>query len=292
MAFRLKNRKSVGRQLSRIVTKEFAGANAELSIPSVVDDEDAIHGTRKRVKKIRAVLRLCEKDLGDNFRLENQRLRNVTHELSPLRDADAILQIVKSMRDRYPELITSAVFASVRRGLLRRRRAAAASLTSNHAVGKALLDLSAISRPPQIRKAIGLSEVRTGVMRGYRRARIALATATPQSADTLFHAWRRRVKNHWYHMRLLEGLNPRAKERAKRLKRLETWLGDDHNLALTRASMLDRPTDLGNARVTTVLLGCIDKYQAVLRRRALRLGNRLFARKPRAFRRAIHAWLR
>jgi hypothetical protein len=52
------------------------------------------------------------------------------------------------------------------------------------------------------------------------------------SDDARFHTWRRRVKDHWYHMRLLEHLNATAHARARRLTRLEAWLGDDHNLVL------------------------------------------------------------
>ena len=37
---------------------------------------------------------------------------------------------------------------------------------------------------------------------------------------------RRRVKDHWYHVRLLEGVHRSARSRAGQLKRLETWLGE------------------------------------------------------------------
>jgi hypothetical protein len=109
--------------------------------------------------------------------------------------------------------------------------------------------------------------------------------------DAVFHAWRRRLKDHWYQVRLLEGLSQAARRRAQALKRLETWLGDDHNLVLLRGTILDRPESFGDEKTTAVVLGCAAKYQASLRRRAVKAGERAFARKPRAFRKTVDRWL-
>ena len=110
------------------------------------------------------------------------------------------------------------------------------------------------------------------------------------SDATQFHAWRRRVKDHAYHVRLFESLHPTPRARARNLKRLETWLGDDHNLALLRAAILGVPDTFGEARTTALVLGCIVKAQASLRQKALTLGRRLFGRKPAQFRRAVAEW--
>jgi hypothetical protein len=101
----------------------------------------------------------------------------------------------------------------------------------------------------------------SGIVRGYRRARKELACVHATPDDGLFHTWRRRVKDHWYHVRLLEGLNGKAAMRVRNLKRLETWLGDDHNLVLLRATILKRPTRFGDEKGTAVVLGCLEKYQ-------------------------------
>jgi len=134
--------------------------------------------------------------------------------------------------------------------------------------------------------------MRAGIRRGYQRARKAMAQVQAHPEDVLFHAWRRRVKDHWYHVRLLDGLNRRADTRARRLHRLETWLGDDHNLVLMRAAILSAPARFGDARTTSLVLGCVSKYQASLRRRALKLGDHLFTPGPRAFRRLVDTWMR
>jgi hypothetical protein len=144
----------------------------------------------------------------------------------------------------------------------------------------------------RIRRATHASAIRTGIRRGYRRARKALACVRTHPENPPFHTWRRRVKDHWYHMRLLEGRTGRAQVRIRRLKQLETWLGDDHNLVMLRATILEAPARFGDQRMTTVVLGCVAKYQTTLRRRALESGRQLFASTPSAFRTQIDRWWR
>jgi hypothetical protein len=126
--------------------------------------------------------------------------------------------------------------------------------------------------------------------RGYRRARKAMVRVQRNPEDAGFHAWRRRVKDHWYQVRLLEGLTPAAHARARRLKRLETLLGNDHNLVLLRTTILNTRARFGRDRATVLVLGCIATYQATLRGRALRLGHRLFSRRPKVFRKSVDHW--
>jgi hypothetical protein len=141
--------------------------------------------------------------------------------------------------------------------------------------------------PRRIRRAADPAAIRNGIAQGYARARRALRCVTDSPEDVGFHTWRRRVKDHWYHMRLLEAVHPPVRRRIQRLKKLEHWLGDDHNLVLLRTTLLEARSAFGDERATAVVLGCIEKYEARLRKRALRLGERLFSSKPRAFGKSI-----
>jgi hypothetical protein len=40
-------------------------------------------------------------------------------------------------------------------------------------------------------------------------------------------------------MRLLEGVNPHVRGRVHGLRRLETWLGEEHNLTLLAAALVE-----------------------------------------------------
>ena len=129
------------------------------------------------------------------------------------------------------------------------------------------------------------------MVRAYRRARKALAEVHAIPSDSVFHNWRKRVKDHWYHVRLLEGLNSGAASRARALRHLEKCLGDDHNLVLLRGKILQHPAHFSDEKTMALVLGCAVRYQQSLRRRALKLGERAFARKPRVFQKTIDAWL-
>jgi hypothetical protein len=123
------------------------------------------------------------------------------------------------------------------------------------------------------------------VRRELRELRIDSGTAR-------FHLWRRRLKDHCYQLRLFEELHFTPRARADALNRLEEWLGEDHNLAILRGILLAAPGRYGSARDTTLVLGCITKRQATLRRKTIALGRRMFADRPQDFERAVRVWWR
>jgi CHAD domain-containing protein len=127
---------------------------------------------------------------------------------------------------------------------------------------------------------------------GYRRAREALKELSLDADPTQFHLWRKRVKDHWYHLTLFEQLHSTPRSRARTLDRLESLLGDDHDLAMLRALILAAPDRYGGARATTLVLGSITKRSAMLRKRALALGQRTFAKGAKEFDDAVVSWWR
>jgi CHAD domain-containing protein len=290
MAYQLKRRRPLAKELSRIVIKEFDHA-----LEQIRQDRrrgEAVHEARKSVKKIRAVLRLLQKNLGKAYRVENQRLRTVAHQLSALRDMDALAETMKAVRDHHPRSVTPPVFAAISRGLAGRTRGALSHLHPDRLLARVAGELrqSSTSTARQIRR-VSTGSVQRGIARAYLRARKAMIRVTNSPEDLRFHAWRRRVKDHWYHMRLVERFHPTAHARVRRLKRLETWLGDDHNLVLLRRTILTAPARFGGERANALVLGSIDIYQATLRKRALTLGDQLFAHRPKVFGKSVGAWL-
>jgi CHAD domain-containing protein len=268
--------------------KEFAAAMAALA--SRTPDEESVHDARKSVKKIRSVLRLLWNDLGSAGVRQERRLRAAAHALSWLRDADATAETLEILHGRYPAVVNGSVIRAVLRGLAARRRRTrrGAGLLAHKAragVSRARDDV-----PSEVRRAAGRGAVLSGLCCGYRRARRRLRGVSLESDATQFHALRRRVKEHAHHVRLFEGLHATPRARARSLDRLDEWLGEDHNQALLRATILAHPERFGAASATSAVLGSIVKRQGYLRGRALRLGHRLFAVKPRRFRQAALAW--
>jgi CHAD domain-containing protein len=288
MAFCVKHRHAIGKELYKVVRKEFKSALDELDRGTVT--EEAIHEVRKSLKKIRAELRLLHDELGSGYAPENARLRTAAHLLSSLRDVDTAVETMRGLQRQYQTVLTASTARTVIRGL--RQRKPRVKARANLLVGRvmAVLRRSRKSIPHEIRRAGSVTGVRSGLVRGYRRARAAMKGVCMDSDSARVHLWRRRLKDHWYQLRLFGHLHPTPRARAKTLRRLERWLGDDHDLDVLGRALLDDPDRFGGARATALVLGCIAKHQQSLRRRALKLGHRMFSAKPAEFRHAVSAW--
>jgi hypothetical protein len=284
MAIRLNRGRPAARALARVVAKELEKAIEDLGHRRGVSRAEAVHEARQSVKKARAVLHLLKQNLGRDYRVDG-RLRSLAHRLSSLRDADASPEIMNALRDHYPGIVTRSMSRAVQRGLLARTRGTVARVDPDRLLPLVAGELERLRTRVQrrIRRVTQAGAMRSGLKRGYRRARKAMACVRTHHEDAQFHAWRRRIKDHWYQMRLLGCLNTHAQARIRRLKQLATWLGDDHNLVVLRATILEAPARFGDERMTAIVLGCVAKYQTTLRRRALRYGRQLFASTPSAF---------
>lgn len=288
MSYRLTSRTRVSRQLGRIVRQQVW--HALTHIESAAPSEAAIHEARKCVKRARAVLHLLREEMGPGYRRENGRLRTAAHSLAALRDADATAETLGALRRRYPTVLTGASMRVIARGLRARKRRTRARAGTWLSTAREALTQSSRSAPDKVARAAGGGPVRRGLLRGYRRARNAFGQVTMDSGASAFHLLRRRVKDHGYHVELCEGLSAQARSRVRDLRQLETWLGDDHNLALLRRTILAAPGRYGDARSTAMVLGCILRYQSALRSRALRLGARLFSERPAHFQGVVKGW--
>jgi CHAD domain len=275
-------------ELGRVVRSEFRKASHELAKRD--GGEDGIHEARKSVKKIRAILRIGE--VGVRSRNQQTALRGVDHRLSYLRDLEVADATLARLRGRYPRVATQSVVRVIARGLRSRKRAGKSRAGSFVLGAERGLRRLCKSTVALVRDVGGFREVRAGFTRGYRRARKVMDSLSPESEATLFHEWRRRIKDHWYQVRLLEGLHPAPRGRARSLRKLERWLGDDHDCAVLSATIVATRSRFGNARAATIVLGCITEDQARLRHQALTLGHRLFSAKARQFRRNVTEWYR
>lgn len=290
MTYRLTRRTRVSRQLRHNLREQVTEALDHLASPT--PSEDAIHQARKCVKRARAILHLLKEDLGSSFRRENDRLRAAAHSLSALRDADVNGETLHQLQRRHPSVLTAATVRAFARGLQARKRRTRAGAGALLGSARKALEQSRESAPGRVARAANRGAVRRGMMRGYRQARRAFEQIVPDSGASSFHLWRRRVKDHGYHVQLCEGLSSGARVRARLLKQLETLLGDEHNLTLLRNTILAPADSYGDARATALVLGCITRNQASLRSRALELGARLFSEAPAHFDRVVRGWWR
>lgn len=293
MGFRLKRRESVDQGVRRIVRERIDDARSQLARTGA-ERHEGIHEARKRFKEIRAALRLVRDAMGDRFVVENRWYRDTARSLSQTRDAQAVIETWDKLIDRFPERTSAKDFAAVRERLVQRLETVTASGNdSDDAAGQVLQGLE--SARERVGRWLlpdgGFDGIAPGLARGYAKGRQAMSDAFSEDTDEAFHEWRKRVKDHWYHTRILEFVWPaEMAARKKELKVLSELLGDDHDLVVLSALMNDQPRLFGHQRTRSRLLGLIGARRRELKDQARRLGALIYAEKPKAFRRRAGAY--
>lgn len=272
--------------IRRIVLGEIDSTIEGLRRSGPSDRDEAIHEARKSVKKIRGALRLCKPELGNIYRDENVRFRNLGHHLSEIRDAQAMLEVFDAVSRDHADSIQKDAFEAIRRGIESLKR------EKERAIGieKLIRNTSGTLRGARKRVAQwplqkdGFAAISPGLKLTYRRGRKALAKAQREPDPANYHDFRKRVKDHWYHIRLLESLWKEALQaRESSLHELETWLGDDHNLVVLCELLQKEPERYGGAQQTGLFVTLAAERQKQLRDDSIALGLRIYEEKSRRF---------
>jgi CHAD domain-containing protein len=286
MGFRFEVDESVDDGVHRITEEQVDAAVAALEGVGGPGGDEAVHDSRKRGKKLRGVLRLVRPVLGGAYGPANAAFRDAGRELSALRDADAALatfdDLVAASGDRLPEGGLGAVRAGLAAdaaqaadGRDRRARAEAAAdlfRAGGRRVARAALDGS------------GWRALAPGLIRTYRRGRRALADVRRDPRPEVVHEWRKRAKDGWYHVRLLEDAAPSVLGPLDdAFHALSDALGDAHDLVVIADRLRADPDRYGGPDQVRAAVDLADRRRTALERRAVRLGARLYAEKPSAF---------
>ena len=292
MAFELRPRQSTARDLRRLARKELRRARDELAGTRTPGDE-SIHGARKSVKKVRAILELMENDAGDGLARSEKGLRAVNRTLSGLRDAQAMIETLDKLCLAHPELFSARAHADVRRRLTARKQAMIRAAARDGGLHDAAGELRTLAKRANHWQSAhdGFAALAPGIDKSHRRARKALARARETQAAPEFHEWRKAVKSLWYAVRLVGGGSAAITRDIRALDSAERWLGDDHNLFVLCAELssdaLLRASPLDFERLRRV----VDGLQRALRRKAIARVRPVFAVKSGAYvRRAKRAW--
>ncbi|MGA2717201.1 MAG: CHAD domain-containing protein [Bryobacteraceae bacterium] len=294
MAYRLERGESVISGLKRVVREEIESAGAHLSGKKKATRDESIHDARKSLKKVRATLRLVRGEMGESYRRENARLRDIAARLSEFRDAFAIIGTFDDLKKKFKDEGAGTKLRSVRAGLIKRRdesgREEDVGVVLNAAAAALNKASKRVKRWPL--KTDGYKAIARGLEDTYRNGREALARARKDPSAENFHQLRKRVKDHWYHVRLLEGLWAEVMGAyEKSLKDLEDWLGSDHNLTVLRDRIAAEPAFFGKETAIELTFDLIARYQKDLRANAIPLAERIYEEKPRDFTRRIkHLW--
>jgi CHAD domain-containing protein len=285
MSYGIERNESVADGVRRIATEQIDKAMAEID-DAELDRHETVHQVRKRCKKLRALARLVRPVFPD-YKGVNATYRDAAKELSWIRDAHAIIETVDDLVEHFEDAADPEAFRSIRDELVARRDKTDADRETIERRIAQFRDTMAGSRADLNRwrlDADGGRAVAGGAQKTYSRARKAMARAVDTPTTEAFHEWRKRVKYHWYHALLIKRCWPKLiKPWAKEAHRLSDLLGDEHDLAVLHATLLETPERFADRDTLQAFTGLIERRRAELRGAAFRLGTFLLFEKPKRF---------
>jgi hypothetical protein len=290
VAFRLKRGASISAEVRRIVLRQLESAISELHAVGDPQSDDAVHDARRRVKKIRAIIGLVRPVLDKAYRAVDRDLNTVHRLLAPVADGRGIIQTLDQLAHRYGRSLPERTMAAARAGVLRTGARADREAQTRGilkvAAGTLRCDRDRVKRW-RIR-GDGFRAVAPGLEEGYRRARRMMIVSWSKPTPSHYHTWRRYVKDHWFHVRLLEGrCGNHLVADERRIEALDGVLGEYHNLTLLR-EVLVTDTSL-SIEETAQWLRVVARYQRLLRGHAEILGVRIYRERPRRFIRRVRS---
>lgn len=283
MAYRFKRKEPVTKAIRRLGGERIVRALACLQQPNRAK---AVHGTRKEIRKVRAVVRLIRTRIAQKeYRRLTGRLRKAATLLAAARDASmtakALHELAKHAQSRIAPESLRSIRAALRKACDEEMKRFESQQTASM-VGTSLRRVMKRLAHLQVDDD-GWDSLGPGVNTAYGQSRRAYRTALENPSVENFHAWRKHVKNLWCHVRLLRAVRPGPMEAmAGKLKTLDDYLGDDHDLTILRHK-IDRRR-LGDAPARHALTRLIERRQQALRASALALGAGFYAEKPSVFR--------
>jgi hypothetical protein len=127
-----------------------------------------------------------------------------------------------------------------------------------------------------------------GTLRTYKRAHRGLADAQAAETSDAYHEWRKEVQRHWRHTTLLLSLWPdEMSARAELARALSHTIGEEHDRALLAQWLTHKDLPSAVKAEAPRIRAHLGRHCDALRRRADREGRRLFAERPKAFRRRL-----
>jgi hypothetical protein len=284
VGYRLDPQQPVAHELRRIADRQLELAIAALTRIGNADHDSGVHEARRRVKKVRALIRLFRSALGRQARAVNGRLRAVNRLLAPIADGHASVATLAQLADRYRHELPPETAATIRATILRRTSLAdeEAALKDVTHTAAALLRAERDGVKDWALSETGFDAVAPGLKRTARAVRRAMDKAMASSRSQGYHTWRQRVKDQWLQVRLLQERcgNGLALDERK-LEALDGCLGDCHNCAIL-CDVLTSDATL-NADDAARLLTLVRGYERELRRRACQLGTAVHQDTPERF---------
>jgi CHAD domain-containing protein len=254
-------------------------------------DAETVHGLRKAFKRWRALLRLLAKPLGEQADRMRAEGRDLMRALASARDAQSALD---ALADLEKAADTDAPLSGRSMNTIQRRLTALRDSAEQTGLTEAMrarishyLNDSEFALEQWPWPTIKFDAVAEGLTTTYRRAREKIPDDWRSADDEHLHDLRRRAVEHRHQMDLIAPLWPRfALVWTEEAQRLRNRLGACQDLTVFNKLMAPhQPLAHWRSRLTPMT----EARRIAHLKIAKRLAGRLFAEKPKAFRRRIAA---
>jgi CHAD domain-containing protein len=295
MSFCFKRNESVPSGLKRLAEER---VEAALGLLRHHRRPEAVHGVRKDIKKIRAVLRLARERIPKkSYRRQTKLLRKAADRLAGTRDAYVKGTALRRLRSRFQDQLDGRALRPLREQLdTDLAHAEDRFVRKKHATQVRRL----LKRIPKELDGLELDEkgwdaISAGVKMAFAAGRQAYFTAQQDPSEEPLHDWRKRVKDLWYQIRVLRPIHREVLDGlAADLKALSEYLGDDHDLYLLRESADGERQIQPELLEPGVLNAMIEQRRRELQAAAFHAGEQIYAEKPAEFcgrlARYWHSW--
>jgi CHAD domain-containing protein len=288
MGFRLKLREPLPDGLKRVFREQIESA-LELCRHPAKQRGVTVHEVRKNLKKLRAAMRLAIPEVGKNRHTREDRcVRRIGRLVSDLRDAQVRLQTLIQLRDETAKGPEGSPFPRIEELLSLERESFSAAFAGWQQ--QAIPQLERVEARLLKWPLDGLTwkQVCGAVGKIYKRGQRGLAKTINDPVPENFHAWRKRVKDLWYQLRILQPLNRVVlTEIAHDAEVLGELLGREHDLDFLWARLEKESSDEALRDELAQLEKLIRKRAKRLCTNALELGRRFYAEPAKAFAKRI-----
>lgn len=271
--------KSAEKAVRRIARERLDAARALLADPAMPRDT-LVHELRKNVKKTRALLRLVRPQF-KGYERENAALRDAARLISDLRDADVLAATFDNVASRV--YLPPDALAALRARIVPPHAEIADAEARLAAHAEAVAAVARRARDWKIPGA-GFDALDAGLERSWTAARKAMNAAGTAPTGEALHLWRKRVKDHWYHARLLVRIWPEMMEHhIAAADTLGETLGEARDLAFL-IEALEGDADATDLRARAA------EEEARLLADARTLGARFFSEKASGLAQRWRGW--
>src|SRR6266498_5113337 len=292
MGFRLKLREPLPEGLKRVFREQIESA-LKLCRHPAKQRGVTVHEVRKHLKKLRAAMRLAVGEVGKNQHAREDRcVREIGRLVSDLRDAHVRLQTLIQLRDETAKGSGENHFAHIEELLSLERESFSAAFDGWQKQAIPKLERAGERLSKWLLDGISWKQICGAVENIYKRGQRGLAKTIKKPVPENFHAWRKRVKDLWYQLRILQPLNRVVlEEMAHDTDVLAELLGGEHDFDFLMERLEKESSDEALRDELVQLQKLIRKRGKRLRRDALELGRRFYAEPSKAFAKRISIFI-